>query len=382
MPSPAEGWGAPGPVRRLVIWHTEGTAISGLLSWMWRLKKSLPAAGIELTLVSLEIQPFRFPQVCEAEKIYDARIRTPQEWIAFLKKNQSAVHLINHAYEYVDLLEKIHPGLLRRLTLAGICHTDQDYYYQNLQRLDSHLSGIVAVSPRCAEKLERLLPHRAGTIPVLPDWDMPVGTAPAVRFQNEKEPLRVLFNGRLLHLQKRVLDLPEISRRLAQAKANVQLTIVGDGPDLPRLREELSRGEHIPYRLLWPRAPWDMAQLLAEHDVFLQISEFEGASVSLMEAMIAGLVPVVTSTESGTELLENGRNALLCPVGNVAEIAATLADLAQNRGRIPPMGREAFQTARAYLKELSYAKKLREYLESFQKADADHVASESMEAMR
>ena len=358
----------PGP--SLVIWHTEGTAISGLLSWMWRLKKSLPAAGIELTLASLEIQPFRFPQVCEPEKIYDARIRTPQEWVAFLKKNQSAVHLINHAYEYVDLLEKLCPALLARLTLAGICHTDQDYYYQNLQRLDSRLSGIVAVSPRCAEKLEELLPHRRGTIPVLPDWDMPFETAPPVRRHHEKQPLNILFNGRLLHLQKRVLDLPEISRRLAQAGAPVGLTIVGDGPDLPRLREDLNRGEHIPYRLLYPRAPWEMAKLLEEHDIFLQISEFEGASVSLMEAMIAGLVPVVTNTESGTELLEHGRNALLCPVGNVDVIAATLADLAQNRGRIPQLGREAFQTAQAYLKELDYARKMREYLENLKAAAA------------
>ena len=70
----------------LVIWHTEGTAISGLLSWMWRLKKSLPTAGINLTLTSLEVQPFRFAQVCQPEKIYDIRIRTPQEFVAFPKE--------------------------------------------------------------------------------------------------------------------------------------------------------------------------------------------------------------------------------------------------------------------------------------------------------
>ena len=368
MKSPAETWEAPGAAAQLVIWHTEGTAISGLLSWMWRLKKSLPAAGIELTLVSLELQPFRFPQVCEPEKIYDAHIRTPQEMIAFLKKTQSAVHLINHAYEYVDLLEKICPALLPRLTLVGICHTDQDYYYQNLQRLDARLGGIIAVSPRCVEKLEHLLPHRRGTIPVLPDWDMPFDASPQIRYQNDRHPLRILFNGRLLHLQKRVLDLPEISRRLAHTHAQVKMTIVGDGPDLPLLRDDLSQGKHIPYRLLYPRAPWEMTQLLAEHDVFLQVSEFEGASVSLMEAMIAGLVPVVTKTDSGIELLEHGRNALLCPVGDVAAIASTLAELAQNRGRIPQLGHEAFKTAQAYLKELDYARKLREYLESLQAA--------------
>jgi glycosyltransferase involved in cell wall biosynthesis len=349
---------------RLVIWHTEGTAISGLLSWMWRLKKSLPAAGIELTLVSLELQSFRHTQVCPTEEFYDARIRTPQELVAFLKQHRSSVHLINHAYEYVDLLEKLSPSLLPRLTLVGICHTDQDYYYHHLQRLDSRLAGLIAVSPRCAERLEQLLPHRRGTIPVLPDWDMPCDTTSPVHQQGSTPPLRVLFNGRILHLQKRVLDLPEISRRLAQAGASVEFTIAGDGPDLPKLREEFGRGTHVTCRLLPPLAPWNMAPLLDEHDVFLQLSEFEGASVSLMEAMITGLVPVVTRTASGTELLENNRNAILCPVGDVTAIAEALADLARNRSRLPRLGHEAFATARAYLKKLDYARVMRSYLES------------------
>jgi hypothetical protein len=185
MPPFAEDAPAPAPCR-LVIWHTEGTAISGLLSWMWRLKKSLPAAGVELTLVSLELQPHRFTQVCAPEAFYDVRIRTTREWIAFLKSNLDAVHLINHAYEYVDLLEKNRPELLDRLTLAGICHTDQDYYYHHLRRLDARLAGIIAVSPRCAEKLAEALPHRRGTSPV-----RPTGTCQSRR---RRPPARALRN--------------------------------------------------------------------------------------------------------------------------------------------------------------------------------------------
>ena len=84
-----------------------------------------------------------------------------------------------------------------------------------------------------------------------------------------------------------------------------------------------------------------------------------------MEAMIAGLAPVVTHTESGTDLL-NRRNAILCPVGNIAAIAGGLAELAQDRAKIPALGREAFQTARDYLQELGYTRRLREFLEGFQ----------------
>jgi glycosyltransferase involved in cell wall biosynthesis len=349
-------------LRSLVIWHSEGTAVSGLLSWMWRLKRSLPAAGVDLTLASLELQPFRFTQVCAPEAFYDVRVRHAREWAAFLKEHQSAIHIINHAYEYVDLLEQLRPELLERLTLVGICHTDQDYYYHHLCRLDARLAGIIAVSPVCAEKLGEMLPHRRGSIPVLPDWDMPVMVEPAARGQDSAQPLRLLFNGRLLHLQKRVLDLPEISRRLAEAGVPAHLTIVGDGPDLPKLRDAFSRGRHIPHRLLGPRAPWEMTPLLATHDIFLQVSEFEGASVSLMEAMVAGLVPVVTGTASGTELLESNRNALISPVGDTAAIAARIAELATDRARLPQLANAAYQDARTYLHALNYPARLRSYL--------------------
>jgi len=111
-----------------------------------------------------------------------------------------------------------------------------------------------------------------------------------------------------------------------------------------------------------PRAPWEMRKLLDEHDVFLQVSEFEGASVSLMEAMISGLVPVVTQTESGVDLLEHGRNSLLLPVGDIHSIGNALAGLARNRVQVPVLGLSAFQTARIYLEGLAYPARLRDYL--------------------
>ena len=117
-----------------------------------------------------------------------------------------------------------------------------------------------------------------------------------------------------------------------------------------------------------------MARLLEEHDIFLQVSEFEGASVSLMEAMVAGLAPVVTQTQSGTELLRHGHNALLCPVGDTEAIAASLADLASQRARIPDLGRAAFQTARTYLAELGYARRLREFVDGLPAALAATAA--------
>lgn len=349
-----------------IIWHTEGTAISGLFSWMHRLKQTLPPAGVHLELASMEIQPFRFAQVADVDAFYDYRIRTGLELVAFLKKNRNAVHLINHAFDYISLAQKLSPPLLAQSRLVGICHTDQDYYYQNLQQADPHLRGLIAVSPLCAHKLGKLLPHRAGTIPILPDWDMPI---PPLRLATPaaQAPLRLLFNGRLLHLQKRVLDLPPLLEILARRGIPVELTIAGDGPDLPKLQAALKNQTTIPVRFAGALPPWEMETLLDSHDLFLQLSEFEGASVSLMEAMLHGLAPVVTAIDSGTELLIHEVNALLAPVGNMEAIADRIESLHRQRARIPRLAQAAYETASLHLRELNYPQRFASYMAQFNK---------------
>lgn len=344
-----------------IIWHTEGTAISGLLSWMHRLKTTLPEAGVRLELASMEIQPFRFSQVAPIDGFYDYRIRTGLELVAFLKKNRGAIHLINHAFDYVELAAKLNGALLAQSHLVGICHTDQEYYYHNIRKIGAHLRGVIAVSSICAGKLEQIFPQWNGVIPILPAWDMPI-PPPQTRDVSSGKPLRLLFNGRILQLQKRVLDIPPLLADLNKRGVPVELTIAGDGPDLPKLQAALKKQNASNIRFTGPLPPWEMDDLLDQHDLFLQLSEFEGASVSLMEAMLHSLVPVVTLIDSGIDLLKHGHNALLSKIGDSADMAAKIELLHRHRDMIPPLTSEAYKTASTHLRELNYPEKFAAYL--------------------
>lgn len=51
---------------------------------------------------------------------------------------------------------------------------------------------------------------------------------------------------------------------------------------------------------------------LVKHHVFILLSDYEGISISLMEAMACGLVPICTRTKSGaTEIIKHNENGLL-----------------------------------------------------------------------
>ena len=97
-----------------------------------------------------------------------------------------------------------------------------------------------------------------------------------------------------------------------------------------------------------------MDALLASHHAFVQVSEFEGASVSLLEALAYGLVPAVTVTRSGHDLLESDVNALTATVGDMKRLTALIALLARDGARHQRIAQAARSTAEAYLAELAY----------------------------
>jgi glycosyltransferase involved in cell wall biosynthesis len=86
-------------------------------------------------------------------------------------------------------------------------------------------------------------------------------------------------------------------------------------------------------------------ELLARADVFLLPSSFEGLPVSLLEAMAQGAVPVVSAVRSGVrELVRDGENGFLVPVGDVACFAERLALLARAPEKLACMSSAARAT--------------------------------------
>lgn len=352
---------------RCYVWHEEGMGISGILAWMWRLREQFaPAAQLPLELIDLAVLPYRSEQLADpTSSLYDRQITTSPAFVQFLEETAGGVHLINHCYRYVaSLLDQYGPEPLRRMSLVGVCHTDQEFYYANLEKLAPVLRGIIAVSETCAIELTRRIPSMADRVVTLPAWAVSMPATVATRAADE--PLRLLYTGRIVQYQKRVFDLAALAGALGQAGVRAELTIVGNGPDLPALRERLQAlPRSIPVHFDVPRAPWAMTEVIARSHVLVQTSEFEGASVSLMEALAYGLVPVVTVTRSGHDLLASDRNALVADVGDVTTLARHIARLAASPADWSRLAAGARATAESYLTTLNYPQRFAETIRRF-----------------
>jgi glycosyltransferase involved in cell wall biosynthesis len=118
------------------------------------------------------------------------------------------------------------------------------------------------------------------------------------------------------------------------------LTIAGDGPDRAELERRLAPlGDRVEIRGNVPCR--EMGAAYRQHDVLVLVSEYEGTSNSLLEAMAEGLVPVVTRTDSGVDLLEDEVDSRIVAVGAMDAMAGAIAALARDREALAGAGARA-----------------------------------------
>lgn len=228
-------------------------------------------------------------------------------------------------------------------TVVQILHGDHDYYYDLAKKHEGVIDAWIAYSRAMYDKLVALLPERRASVFHLP-YGVPFADAARTR-QAVEGPLRLLFAARLSHGQKGVFDLPEIDRRLAEAGVAVRWTVAGEGPDGPALRESWKRIGDDRVRFLGRLTNAEVYALFRDHDVLVLPTRAEGFPVALLEAMGAGLVPVVSAIESGVpEVVEPGRTGLTPPVGDVGGFARAIGSLANDREALEEMSRAARRT--------------------------------------
>jgi glycosyltransferase involved in cell wall biosynthesis len=82
----------------------------------------------------------------------------------------------------------------------------------------------------------------------------------------------------------------------------------------------------------------DVPRLMAAADVFMLSSLSEGVSVTLLEAMAAGLPIVATDVGGNGEVVVEGETGLLSPRGDAGALGENLGALMRDGGRRMGMG--------------------------------------------
>jgi glycosyltransferase involved in cell wall biosynthesis len=270
-------------------------------------------------------------------------------------------------------------GLDRNVFCIGMCHSDNDEeYYRPLSWYEPCVTKFIAVSAECAQRLSQRMPFRAHDITTLPYG---VFVPSALRRNYQCEPLRIVYAGRVTARQKRVWDFIPLVDCLVKAQVPFEFDIIGDGDAFAALKDEMQdRFPAACVRLQGRIDHCEMPRVWLEHDVFVQVSDFEGTSISMLEAMAHGVVPAVTAASSGIQgVVDAGGNGFVVPVGDMARMAQVLARLAADKKLLESTGRAAHRTAQQYSLDL-YVRRFAEFLDGVV-ADGTDVSVQSRGGM-
>lgn len=266
-------------------------------------------------------------------------------------------------YAFAAELSKKRASELRTI---GYAHTDQLHYFTLLEYYEPMIHRFIAVSEEIGEKLRFLLPDRVDDIEVRP-YGVHVAKELTRSHTPAAEPLRLVYAGRIEHEQKRVLRLLQLARMLVKYEVSFTLDIVGKGPASAELEARLAElSDELGDRVaVYPAvAPHEMAELWSTHDVCILVSEYEGTSIAMLEAMAHGCLPVVTKVSGTDAVIEDGVNGFATERDELRPMVERLSELAADREMLSSMASAAHATV---LDRYDFA----DYAEAFGELTAD-----------
>jgi glycosyltransferase involved in cell wall biosynthesis len=152
---------------------------------------------------------------------------------------------------------------------------------------------------------------------------------------------KILLSLGRLSSEKQVDQIISAFSLLSEKFPEWDLHIYGDGPLRASLIQQVKDAGLIGrVRLMGnTSSPW---AVMAEADLFVMASQYEGFPNALLEAMGVGLACVSTDCRSGPrEISENGRVASLVPSGVHSALVEALAQLMGNDAARESLGRQA-----------------------------------------
>lgn len=216
----------------------------------------------------------------------------------------------------------------------GIIHSD-DPFYRDIEAFFItgaerwRVTEIVCVSQYLLGRI-----RSANTSNIPPSRFIPYGVPnPGLITEKCGEKFTLVYCGRFIEYQKRIYRTMEICQSILDRFSEASALFIGGGPELNAV-EAFARKNQTRVEVLRGLSPNETMEAIAKGDAFILLSDFEGMSVAMIEAMAIGLIPIVSDVQSGVrELISNRINGFIVNPDDVEAILRIVGDLISDRDR-------------------------------------------------
>jgi glycosyltransferase involved in cell wall biosynthesis len=160
--------------------------------------------------------------------------------------------------------------------------------------------------------------------------DTPLRANPGLR-----EPITLVMTARFAPQKDHLLLL----EALAGVEGRWRLVLAGDGP-MRHMAEQATARLALNERVDFLGDCDDVPRLLADADIFVLATKWEGLPLSILEAMRAGLPVIATNVGGIAETVTDGVTGYLTQPGNVAQMRDRIQELIASKELLRSMGYE------------------------------------------
>lgn len=330
-------------MQKIKVFHFHNGTGGGVLSVIKNLLKFSTNSNIEnhviFTINRDQVSDYKMPLI-EGTATQQMFYYSPK-WNFYYTCKQLA-KLLPDQQSVVVTHDWLELGMMSQLGLQNpvvqIVHGNYDYYYDLAKKHGAAINSFICISPVIYKNLYQMLPLRIADIKYC---RFPVPSIAAADKKNDL--LKIFYCVRNLDDDNKQFQiLPKINALLKEKSVPVQWMIVGDGivkEDVEKLMAQQSNLSVFP-----SLSNEEVINLLQQQDIFILPSLKEGFPVAVVEAMKAGLVPLVTNWDGATEeLIVQGETGFYFEPGDANGYAKTIELLDSNRAllnKIAAAGRE------------------------------------------
>lgn len=240
--------------------------------------------------------------------------------------------------EAADLMKRIAPDQVR---IISVIHGGEEHLYKLYDKYAVHTDFFVAVSEDIKRDLiaRGILQERITSI-----------TCPVVceeKFErtyttDARQPIRIGYAGRIVVTQKRMDLMLKAIEALEKKGVSYCLEIAGDGSYRAKMQEKVRDckwDDRVHFLGVLEREC--IPEFWKRQDICINIADSEGRSISQLEAMANGAVPVVTCTSGTREDIQDNENGYLVKIGDYEGLAERIEYLAEHRELLQEFGQKA-----------------------------------------
>ncbi|MEJ7587803.1 MAG: glycosyltransferase family 4 protein [Ferruginibacter sp.] len=246
------------------------------------------------------------------------------------------------AHDWLEL------GMMSNLGLQNpviqIVHGNYDYYYQLAAKHTSSVDAYICISRKIFDSLTSILPQRNAGIFC---YNFPV--PPVVSTAKGEGPLQIIYyTANLNDHNKQFSTVLNIAEQLSRKPGKYYFTIAGGGMTTEEFFAQWPTDFKTPVDFTGLLSNENIIRRLPGQHIFLLPSLAEGLPVSLVEAMKAGVVPLVTDWNGGAdELIKPGSTGYYFEPGAAVAYADCIQNLSADRKLLQHLSDNCIQTANA-----------------------------------